>query len=276
MNRAPEEPKNGSPLPDTSEWIVALRSSHDRFAALVSPLGDEAVAGPSYDDEWSIAQVASHLGSQAEIFGLMLDAGLSGGEAPGGDRFRAIWDRWDNLPAPSQAAESLEANERFVSRLEGLSEAERKSFALAAFGMDLDLSMLAAMRLGEHAVHTWDVAVALDPAAEVAPDAVELLLGSLPATAARTGKPAGEEGSVILETLAPRRVFLLTTGPEIALTPLPGGESAAEADASTPGAVIPAEALIRLVFGRLDPAHSPADLADSAVLAGLRPLFPGF
>jgi hypothetical protein len=166
-----------------------------------------------------------------------------------------------------------------VSRLEGLSAAERESFALAVWGMDLDLSRFAAMRLGEHAVHTWDVAVALDPTAEVAPDAVELLLGTLPATAARTGKPMSEEGAVTLETVAPRRVFRLTTGPEIALIPLPGGESAAESGEpgdSGESAVIPAEALIRLVFGRLDPEHSPGDLADNVVLAGLRPLFPGF
>jgi Protein of unknown function (DUF998) len=30
--------------------------------------------------------------------------------------------------------------------------------------MDLDTTGLARMRLGEHAIHTWDIAVALEPA----------------------------------------------------------------------------------------------------------------
>jgi hypothetical protein len=55
-------------IDNTVAWIKRLSCSHDQFTVLLSPLDDEAVAGPSYDDEWSIAQVASHLGSQAEIF----------------------------------------------------------------------------------------------------------------------------------------------------------------------------------------------------------------
>jgi len=38
---------------------------------------------------------------------------------------------------------------------------------------------------------------------------------------------------------------------------------------------IPAEAFVRLVYGRLDAAHTPAGL-DAALVATLRPIFPGF
>ena len=65
-------------MTDTTTWIQAVRSSHDRFAGLVTPLSATEVEQPSYASEWSIADTASHLGSQAEIFGVFLDAGLAG------------------------------------------------------------------------------------------------------------------------------------------------------------------------------------------------------
>ena len=43
------------------------------------------------------------------------------------------------------------------------------------------------MRLGEHAVHSWDAVVALDPAASLAPDAVELMVDSMDPVVARVG-----------------------------------------------------------------------------------------
>ena len=57
-------------------WISALRNSHDRLRAAVEPLTREQLEQRSYASEWSVAQVLSHLGSQAEIFSLFLDSGL--------------------------------------------------------------------------------------------------------------------------------------------------------------------------------------------------------
>ncbi len=254
-------------MSDHAVWIRALRQSHDRFSSLVSSLDDDAVQGPSYDNEWSIAQVASHLGSQAEIFGSFLDAGLSGGTAPGIEEFRPVWSRWDALTPGQQVTASVRSNEEFVSRLEGLPDADRSRFTLFAFGLDLDLSAMATLRLGEHAVHTWDVAVALDPAAVIEPAAVEMLVDAMPNMAKRVGKPVGEPRTLVIETSAPRRDFTLTTGPDsVELTP-----TTDPADLR-----LPAEALVRLVYGRLDPEHTPAELAGNPDIAALRQVFPGF
>jgi hypothetical protein len=43
-----------------------------------------------------------------------------------------------------------------------------------------------------------------------------------------------------------------------------------------PDLELPADALIRLVFGRLDPDHSPATAAEAPYLDELRQVFPGF
>ena len=66
--------------PSPGPWISALRHSHDRLRAGVEPLGPDQLTQRSYPSEWTIAQVLSHLGSQAEIFGLVLEAGLAGRE----------------------------------------------------------------------------------------------------------------------------------------------------------------------------------------------------
>lgn len=257
-------------MPDNDVWIRAVRGSHERFTALVAGLTDEQILEMSYASEWSIATVASHLGSQAEIFGLLLDAGLKGEDPPGGEVFPAIWARWDALPPREQIAQSRAVNEEFVSRLEQLTPAQRESFTLPFFGSVLDLTQLAAMRLGEHSVHTWDVAVVLDGAAEVAPDAVELLIGPLGTTAARVGKPATDGGEPIaVVTSAPEGSFLITLQPEVTLVAqeLPDPSAALQ---------LPAEALVRLVYGRLDPEHTPAGVVRDERLDRLRAVFVGF
>ena len=157
------------PSPTTDTWIAAVRASHDRLVGLLAPLDAEGIRAESYDTGWPIAQVASHLGSQAEIFELFLDAGLSGGELPGSERFQEIWGQWDSSTAERQVARSIEADESFVSRIEGLDAEQRTRFRANLFGNPADLSGLLAMRLAEHALHTWDVAVALDPTATVSP-----------------------------------------------------------------------------------------------------------
>jgi hypothetical protein len=77
----------------TATLLSALQASHQRLAGLLARIGVEDVTRPTYPTDWSIAQVASHLGSQAETFQLFLDAGLHGAAAPGLEQFQPIWDR---------------------------------------------------------------------------------------------------------------------------------------------------------------------------------------
>jgi uncharacterized protein (TIGR03083 family) len=257
---------------DTSPtaWLAAVRSSQDRFAGLLTGLSADQVTAPSYDTEWTIADVASHLGSQAEIFELFVDAGQRGADAPGGDVFQPIWDRWNAKAPADQVADSVAANEAFVARLEGLSEEQRAEFSLNLFGSQTDLAGFSAMRLGEHAVHTWDIAVALDPSAVVSGDAVSLLVDRLGAVAGRAGKATEDGGSVSIGTSDPARTFVLATGPDVQLAAANVGEVAGDPDLS-----LPAEALVRLVYGRLDPDHTPETVTGED-LPRLREVFPGF
>jgi uncharacterized protein (TIGR03083 family) len=211
----------------------------------------------------------SHLGSGAEIFGLFLEAGLKGQDPPGREVFSPIWDAWNARTPSEQAAEALRVDGALVERFESIDPADQDSVRLSMFGMDLDLTGLLRMRLGEHALHTWDVAVARDDAATVADDAVELLVDTIAPLVARTGKPSGTPVRVAILTTAPDRHFSLEVDETVTLADTPDGED-------LPQVRLPAEALIRLVYGRLDPSHTPPVESQGVDLDELRRLFPGF
>ncbi|HEY6278699.1 MAG TPA: maleylpyruvate isomerase family mycothiol-dependent enzyme [Streptosporangiaceae bacterium] len=257
--------------PSFTDVLTALRNSHDRLATAVSPLTSEQVGGPSYHD-WTIAQVASHLGSGAEVFGLFLAAGAAGTEAPGIEQFRPIWDRWNAKPAPQQVQDAVVTDAALLDQASELAPAERESWQLDVFGTHQDLPGLLRMRLSEHAMHTWDIVVALDPAATVADDAIELIVGNLAPLAARAGKGSPEPVTVHVITSGPEREFLLELTPDgVKLTPAPGPGHA------TATLRLPAEAFVRLLYGRLDPAHTPGSVeAENVELDTLRRSFPGF
>jgi len=254
-------------------WISALRHSHDRLRASVEPLSLDQLEQRSYASEWSVAQVLSHLGSQAEIFGLFLEAGLTGQEPPGREEFEPIWASWNAKDPRAQASDALRADQATLERFESLDADQRARLHLKLFGMELDITGLARMRVSEHAIHAWDVLVALDPAATVSPDAVALLVDTLDQLAARSGKPDGQQRKVRVSTTDPERQFILETGEAVTLTPS-DGEVTPELGLSE--LRLPAEAFIRLLYGRMDEAHTPPAESAGVELDELRPLFPGF
>jgi uncharacterized protein (TIGR03083 family) len=229
---------------------------------------------PSYDSEWTVAQVFSHLGSGAEVFGLFLDAGTGrAAEPPARAAFGPIWDRWNALTPEDQVAEAVTANEGLTSRIEALEPAEQAAIRLDFFGNEMDAAGFMRARLGEHAVHTWDIAVVGHRDGAVAADAVALLIDGLSGLVARTGK--ADEGPFVVQvtTTDPARTFELSIGDGAELRSEPS------ADGSPTGSIsLSAEAFLRLVYGRLDADHTPAGIVIEGPvdLDHLRRTFPGF
>jgi uncharacterized protein (TIGR03083 family) len=259
---------------DPRASIAVLRASRDRLAGLVEPLTPEQVRARSFCTDWSIAQVLSHVGSGAEISLLMLPGALGEGEPAGPESFQAVWDVWNAKTPDEQAADALAADERQVAALEQLTDDQLAKIQLSFFGMELDAAGLVRLRLGEHALHTWDVAVALDPAATVSADAVSLLIDNVPQfLAPRLGQAPAEPFAVRITTAGPDRDYLLATADTVIMTDYPENGP----DVPVGEVTMPAEALLRLAYGRLDPAHTPASVTgDAADLSQLRSIFPGF
>ena len=254
---------------EAREVLAVCRRSHERLSGLVEPLDDPGLERGSYCTDWTIAAVLSHLGSQSEIFDLFAEAALSGGESPSQDDFRPIWDSWDAKPPAAKRSDSRAANDRLLRRIEGLGDEQLASLRIKMFGLDVGVAGLLRMRLSEHAVHTWDVAVALDPGVEIAADAVETMIDKLPDMVARVGQKADRPTTVAITTGRPERHFVLETG-GVELRPARGDKAAASIE-------LGAEALIRLVYGRLEDAGLSRDAvhANGVSLDQLQAVFPG-
>jgi len=261
------EPKTA---PSADVLLAALRNSRARLVETATPLTSEQVRERSYDTEWSIGQVLSHIATGSIFFKFILEAGLAGEPVPAIDVMRPIWDEWNAKSPEEQTRDGVEADGALMAAFEALDTQQRADWELDMFGMHPDFAGLLQMRLSEHAVHTWDFVVALDPKAQLLPDAVDLLIDTLERLVARVGKPLDQQLVIGVETDAPSRNFVLTVDAEGAtLEPL---DARSDADRLL---AIPAEAFVRLVYGRLDPEHTPA-AADHPILDELRTVFVGF
>lgn len=258
---------------DLSEWLEELGASHRHLQALADGLDERAVEQPSYCDEWSIADVLSHLGSGAEIFQALLDAAYAGRPAPGHEVFEEVWARWDAMSPVEKSRHWQASDARLLEAMRTLTPAERHDLRFALGPMELDAAGLARLRLSEHAVHTWDVAVALDPSARIPGSAVALLLDGLGAVAGRAGRTDGSNRSWLLRTADPARDVALLDTERLALRVDP----VTRADDRKLDLELPAEELVRLVYGRLDDEHRGSlPIEQEAVLHHLQHLFPGF
>jgi uncharacterized protein (TIGR03083 family) len=254
----------------TSDVLEVLRASHERLSAAFAELGEERATLQSYDDEWSVAQVASHLGSGTEIFRHYLDAGVSGEPMPGGELNQAIWDVWNAKRPADQIRDSLAVTAAFLDAVDAMSDGERDRWRAEVFGMDLDLPAFLRLRVNEHVMHTWDVTVALDPESTLPEPAAAVVADSLERVAGWAGRPADTQASVEVRTSSPERAFHLDLGPNgVSLSPSLDDTDAAELS-------LPTEVFVRLVYGRLDPDHTPSSTSTKGIdLDVLRKVFPG-
>jgi uncharacterized protein (TIGR03083 family) len=254
--------------------IADLRATHDELAALVPGLSDEQLTGPSGASEWTVAQVLSHLGSGAEIGLASLRATLDGTDAPAPDFNQGVWDRWNAMTPRDQAAGYLEHDARLVETYEALTADQRATLTvdLGFLPAPLPIAAVAGMRLGEAAQHSWDVRVALDPAAGLPAGTAEVLAehfaGGLAFLTGFLGKPDTLGKPAVVEIQGSG--FGLVIGDGVALVASPTDPTATF--------VGPLEAAIRLIGGRLGERYTPEGVTviGAVGLDDLRRVFPGF
>jgi uncharacterized protein (TIGR03083 family) len=254
--------------------IAALRNEHDTLAGTVAALSAEQLTGPSGATEWTVADVLSHLGSGAEITLAGLEAALGETGAPGPDFNQSVWDRWNALSPQDQAAGAVTSDAALVAALEAVPE-ERHEEIKVDMGFlpePLPLASFAAMRLSEVVPHVWDVRAGLDPAAALSESSAGLLAEHLSAglgfLLGFIGKPAADRETAVVEIS--RTPYHITLADQVQLT-----TQGPPATATFTG---PLEAAVRLIYGRLGPAHTPAGtgVAGNVTLDDLRATFPGF
>ena len=254
-------------MTSVTDRLEALEASAARLATLTKTLTSEQLGSQSYPKKWSISDVLSHIGSGAIIMRRGIDAGVSG--VPVEDGFnQSVWDEWNAKSAAARAVEVLVADRALLDRVADLTDDERATSKFSLGPFQLDLTTFLGLRLNEHVLHTWDIDVALHPAATLPSDAVNEVIDNLAMISGWAGKTDGNERQIVIQTGDPNRKFALQVGPE-RLSLEPAGEAVGTA------VEMPSEAFIRLVYGRLDPDHTPAGV-ESQELDPLRKLFPGF
>jgi uncharacterized protein (TIGR03083 family) len=255
---------------EARELIAVLRTSVEKLSSLVDGLEAGALGTQSYDTEWTIAQVLSHLGSGAEIFSMIFSAAAAGEEPPGRETFATVWQAWDARSEEQKAADSLATSEALLLQFASVDDQTLGSMSIEIFGAERDANALLRMRLFEQVLHSWDIAVMFDNAAELLAEAVPHLVDHLGPVVARVGKPAAGAARVRVRTTDPASEVLLVIGESVEL-------SAGAAEDGTATLDLPSAALVRLVYGRLDADHTPEGVtAEGVDLDDLRAVFPGF
>ena len=251
--------------------LRALRGSVDRLHQLARGLDDEQLELQSYCTEWSIADALSHVGSGAVIWRRQLEDVLAGRDTPEGFA-PSVWEQWNAKVPREKADDALVADEALLERLEGLGEDERAGLVLPMGPMRFSFGEAVAMRLNEHALHTWDVEVVFDESAHLPEDAAAVVVDNLGLIARYTGRPPGAERSVTVRTTHPAREFALhLRSGGVELEPATATATAT----AEPDLELPAEAFCRLVYGRLDADHTPPVGTGSDMVDLLRQVFPG-
>jgi uncharacterized protein (TIGR03083 family) len=246
--------------------LNALRASVERLRATASALDDAQLVGASYCGEWSVADVLSHLGSGAVIMQRGLQSALAG-ESPPADFAQGVWDEWNAKSPRAQTDDALVADRALLEALEAVGDEDRAAFTFSMGPMTLDFATFVGMRLNEHVFHTWDVEVALQGVAGLPADAVPPVVDNLGMIARFSARPTGATRTIAVRTTDPSRDVTVTLSSD--------GVEYAASGTGEPDLVLPAEALCRLVYGRLDPDHTPAFTGDAEALAVLRQVFPG-
>jgi uncharacterized protein (TIGR03083 family) len=248
-----------------SAQLDALAASVDRLRGLVQPLGDDDLQASAYPAEWSVADVLSHIGSGAVIHQRRLEDALAGQPTPD-DISPPIWDEWNAKSPRAKADDCLVADQALLERVREVTSAQEQALRIPLGPLTLTFEELVAFRLNEHAVHTWDIEVTFDRSAVV--QHADLIVDHLDLIARFTAKPTGSERTISVATIDPTRLFTVELTPE-AVT------FQADDDGQDPDLTLPAEAFCRLVYGRLDPDHTPAVTDRSDGLAELRRVWPG-
>jgi uncharacterized protein (TIGR03083 family) len=247
--------------------LQVLRSSVERLHDLVAPLDDDGIVARAYPTEWTIADVMSHLGSGAVITQRRIDDALARQPVPDGFA-PSVWDVWNAKSPRAKTDDALVADRSLVERVESLTDGQTSGVEFAIGPMTLGFTEFLGLRLNEHTLHSWDIDVALHPVATLPPDATALVVDNLDLVGRFTAKPTGSSRTIVVRTTNPRRDFTVTLAPDSAT--FASGDGGREPDVE-----LPAEALIRLVYGRLDPDHTPPLIGEPATLDELRRVYPG-
>jgi uncharacterized protein (TIGR03083 family) len=250
-----------------TDALDALELSVAYLRSIIDGMSEDQYVASAHPTEWTVADVMSHLGSGAIISKRSIDDTVEGRETP--PKFNeSVWDVWNAKTPHAQVTDALDADKALINRMLELTPEERGRYFLSIGPFRFEFDQAVRLRLGEHVFHTWDIEESFNKDATLQPEAVPFLFGNLELLMRFAAKPSGKAHTLHIRTTDPQKDFALTqTMDGVELDEVEGVD---EFDLE-----IPAEAFLRLAYGRLDEQHTPAGI-DATHLAELRRVFPGF
>ena len=259
-------------MPSTFEQLRDIeRRELDRFETYLQGLDADGWLEQSYDTDWRVYDVVSHVASQSVIYLGFLATWFEGSPPMAQEQMQAVWDKFNALEASAMLPEFRKAKADYLVRIGALpGEAGQKE--IESFLGKAKAETMLALRLHEVALHSWDIYVARDRRATLPADVVNQLLPIQLLMRGRR-KPAALDG---------KRVHLRATDQPWQQLIDFRAEKPAVQEGSADGADLtlegPAEELCRVLAGRHHvPGSSPAlnrhgasaqDLAALSVFAG--------
>jgi uncharacterized protein (TIGR03083 family) len=249
-----------------SNSLDALASSVDHLRSILEASNESQFVASAYPSEWTVADVMSHLGSGAIIFKRGIDDSLDARETP--PQFnQSVWDLWDAKTPHAKVTDSLDADKALLARLVEMTADEREGFTLNLGPMTFDFDHVVQLRLNEHIMHTWDIEEAFDHRATLQAEGVPFVIDNLQLLMRYSAKATEHEHTLHVRTTNPDRTFALSQSADGVTFNEVEGVELFDLD-------IPAEAFVRLAYGRLDETHTPKGI-DPTHLDELRRVFAG-
>ena len=240
-------------MPSTFEQLRDIeRRELDRFESYLQGLDSDGWLDQSYDPDWRVYQVVSHVASQSVIYLGFLTTWFEDGPPMAQEQMQAVWNKFDTLAPSAMLPEFRQAKADYLERI-GTLPADAGQKEVDSFLGKAKTETMLALRLHEVALHSWDVYIARDRRATLPADAVTHLL---PVQLLMRGrrKPAVLDG---------KRVHLRATDQQWQHLIDFRGEKPAVQEGSGDGADLtlegPVEELCRVLAGRHHvPGSSPA------------------
>jgi uncharacterized protein (TIGR03083 family) len=264
---------------DDARRVAGLaRAEYDNLRAYLDRLPAAGLTEQSACTNWQVYQVVAHISSQPEITAATLEAGLRGAPPMTDEQRRAVWARFDAMK-PEEVPPAFRANnDAFFKLIDSLTDDELGKTIPWIFG-PAPMATVLASRLNEQALHAWDVKWARDKQATLTQAALpDLIQANIPSRVGRLAKPDQAP------TLIGKTINFVYSQPDGAVSFEIGkdGVQVTPGRSSSPDLTVdlPAEALIRLIWGRYDVGAGQRAgqirLSQPDLAAPLQALFPGF
>jgi uncharacterized protein (TIGR03083 family) len=237
---------------DARRVLDRSRAEYKRLLGYLEHLPAAGWTEQSACAEWQVYRVVSHLGSQAQIHAIRLEAGLRGDRPMTDEQRNEVWDHFNSLKPDEMLPAFRRTNDEYFKVADSLTDEELGRSIPWNRPEPAPVVNAVVGRLNEQVLHAWDIEWARNRQATLAPEPLPDLLEHNISPARLSGLVKPDRAP----ELDGKIIGFLIRPPSVAahLQVDSAGAKGAIGRAETPDVTLhlPTEAFIRLLWGRYD------------------------